>query len=186
MKRVERRLTQVASAATAVNKGREILEYGIYIALGVILALIIRTWVFCPVRVDGWSMEPTLYQNNLMLITPSSYKMHAVDRYDIVVLKRPETQSTLLVKRVIGLPGERVEITGGKVYINGELLSSDIYGAEPLGYDMGEITVPEGSVFVLGDNRNQSTDSHILGCIAIDDIRGKVQVCLIPWKQLYA
>jgi len=51
---------------------------------------------------------------------------------------------------------------------------------------MGEITVPEGSVFVLGDNRNQSTDSHILGCIAIDDIRGKVQVCLIPWNQLYA
>lgn len=163
----------------------EVLSYLAYIAAGVALAFLIRAFVICPVRVYGWSMEPTLYQNNILMMTPASYHLHAVSRYDIVIVKKPNQESTLLVKRVIGLPGETVAIRDGKIFINGEELTDDIYGAEPPAYEMGETVIPEGFVFVLGDNRNQSTDSHILGPISIQEIEGKVQFSLIPMKKVY-
>ena len=163
----------------------DILSYLGYIAVGVVLALLLRAFVVCPVRVVGWSMEPTLYENDIMVITPSSYKMHDVERFDVIVVKRPHADNVLLVKRIIGLPGETVSIRDGAVYINGELLDTDVYGAQPMDYTMEETQIPEGYVFVLGDNRNQSTDSHELGSIPIADIRGKVQCSLIPYRNVY-
>jgi len=163
------------SAESTPNRLMEALSYLGYVVLGVALALAIRTWLFSPVRVVGWSMEPTLYQDDIMIITPSSYRFHEPERFDIIVLDRPNAENILLVKRIIGLPGDRVEIKDGLVYINGNVLSDDIYGAEPMYYSMAELTVPEDHIFVLGDNRNQSTDSHELGTIPISSIRGKVQ-----------
>ncbi len=164
---------------------REILSYLAYIAAGVILALIIRAFVICPVRVFGWSMEPTLYQNNILLMTPASYHLHKPDRFDIVIVNKPNAESFLLVKRVIGLPGETVSVRDGVVLINGEPLTEDVYGAERMLYDTADIEVPEGCIFVLGDNRNQSTDSHVFGPVSIDEVLGKVQFSLIPFKKVY-
>jgi len=164
----------------------EILSYFAYIAAGVILALLIRNFIACPVRVFGWSMEPTLHQNDILVMTPATYHLHEPERYDIVIVHKPNVENdVLLVKRVIGLPGETVSISGGSVYINGQLLEDDIYGAEPVLYEMYELTVPDGSVFVLGDNRNESTDSHVLGPISISEIEGKVQFSLLPVGKVY-
>lgn len=180
------RLLRHEKETKKTNPIMEILSYLAYIAAGVLLALLIRHFVACPVRVIGWSMEPTLYENNILVMTPASYRLHAPERYDIVIVKKPNvSDGTLLVKRVIGLPGETVSVRDGFILINGQELTDDVYGAEPIHYEMKEVTVPEGSVFVLGDNRNQSTDSHVIGPVTIREVQGKVQFSLIPMRRVY-
>jgi len=165
---------------------REVFSWVRMIAVAVLLAVLIRSFVFTPVRVDGSSMLTTLYHNELMLVTRFVRYIEPLERGDIVILYPPDlprTDESFYVKRVIGLPGERVRIEQGVVYINDEALEEPYLTSDWAG-DFSEITVPEGEYFVLGDNRGASKDSRMLGCIPKADIQGRAVAVLWPLSDL--
>lgn len=138
------------------------------------------------VRVQGHSMVPTFKSGEYVLIYRWAYRFDEPHRGDIVVFHPeafpsapPQALTEDYIKRIIGLPGERVEVRGGAVFINGRQLEEP-YIAEPPVY-MGTWEVPPGEVFVLGDNRNNSTDSHVFGPVPLDRIVGKA--VLIYWPE---
>lgn len=141
--------------------------------VGLFLCIYLFRSFFCPAIVDGASMEPTLYDGQYLLTITNT---KGIKRFDIAIMKAKEQDNLIIVKRVIGLPGEEVEIRNdGSIYINGELLKED-YGKEVIQTGFTKVTVPEGSYFVMGDNRNNSLDSRFkeIGCIPIEDIIGIV------------
>ncbi len=106
------------------------------------------------------SMEPSLYEGQRLILNKAKYVFDDPARGEIIVFLHPNhPHSTPLIKRIIGLPGDTVEIWDGQVIVNSYVIDEPYLG-EPAGYEMGEITVPEGHYFVLGDNRNYSEDSH--------------------------
>jgi len=135
------------------------------------------------VRVDGLSMNPTLQHGEYVLVSRLAYKTGIPERGDIIVFSYPIDQKQDLIKRVIGLPGETVTIRNSEVLINGEKLQ-ETYIAQPPIYS-GEWTVGEGQLFVLGDNRNDSKDSHQWGLLPIENVIGKALLIYWPppeWK----
>jgi len=135
------------------------------------------------VRVDGLSMNPTLQHGEYVLVSRLAYKTGTPERGDIIVFSYPIDQNQDLIKRVIGLPGETVTIRNSEVLINGEKLQEP-YIAQPPIYS-GEWTVGEGQLFVLGDNRNDSKDSHQWGLLPIENVIGKALLIYWPppeWK----
>jgi signal peptidase I len=138
------------------------------------------------IRVKSISMQPTLYERDFVLVNRLSYKLGAPGRGDVIVFENPlDPDSEPYIKRVIGLPGDRVEVKDGQVYINGGLLPETYIKASP-DYT-GTWNVPEGSLFVLGDNRNNSSDSHHWGTVPIESVIGKALFVYYPlehWKNL--
>jgi len=135
------------------------------------------------VRVDGFSMNPTLQNGEYILVNRLAYKTGQPERGDIIVFRFPADEGQDLIKRVIGLPGETVHIGDGIVTINGIQLDEPYIAQTPL-YE-GDWIVPEGYLFVLGDNRNDSRDSHQWGLLPIENIIGKSVVIYWPpaeWK----
>jgi len=135
------------------------------------------------VRVDGFSMNPTLQNGEYVLVSRMSYKLDIPQRGDIIVFSFPVDQNQDLIKRVIGLPGETVSIRQNNVLINGLPLEEPYIAQAPL-YS-GEWTVAEGQLFVLGDNRNDSKDSHQWGLLPMENVIGKALVIYWPpndWK----
>ena len=129
------------------------------------------------VRVDGFSMNPTLQNGEYILVNKLAYKTGKPQRGDIVVFMFPMNLEEDLIKRVIGLPGESVIVKDGVVSINGTPLKEPYINAAP--FYNGEWQVPEGQLFVLGDNRNDSRDSHQWGLLPIENVIGKA--VLIYW-----
>jgi signal peptidase I len=123
------------------------------------------------VRVDGFSMRPTLQDGEYILVNKLAYKTGEPQRGDIVVFVFPVNPQEDLIKRVIGLPGESVSVHNGIVAVNGAPLTEP-YIASPPAYD-GDWVVPEGQLFVLGDNRNDSRDSHQWGLLPIENVIGR-------------
>ena len=138
----------------------------------VLIALLINLFLAQATRVQGQSMEPNLHTNQRLVVEKISYHFREPRRGDVVVFRHPRWGSEMLIKRVIALPGERVEIRGGKVYINGYPLDEP-YLTQPTTRDYGPIVVPPGHVFVLGDNRGFSNDSRAFGPVPIKDIVGR-------------
>lgn len=135
------------------------------------------------VRVDGLSMNPTLQDGEYILVSKLSYKTGAPSRGDIIVFSFPIDQGQHLIKRVIGLPGETISIRNNEVLVNGVKLEEP-YIAQPPVYS-GEWTVGEGQLFVLGDNRNDSKDSHQWGLLPSENVIGKALLIYWPppeWK----
>lgn len=129
------------------------------------------------IRVDSFSMEPTLYKGNFVIVNKLVYRFGAPERGDIAVFHYPPNPEEQYIKRVIGLPGDRVTITNGEVFINGERLDEP-YIHVPTSRG-GEWIVPEDSAFVLGDNRNNSSDSRVWGMVPNNLLIGKAM--LIYW-----
>jgi len=129
------------------------------------------------VRVDGFSMLPTLKDGEYVLVNRLAYYNNLPERGDIIVFESPQAHNLDLIKRVIGLPGNTVRVFDGVVQVNGQTLNEPYIAAAPI-YN-GEWTVPEGNLFVLGDNRNDSSDSHAWGLLPIDNVIGKA--VLIYW-----
>ena len=152
---------------------RDIFEM---LILAVVLYVAINS-VSVRVRVDGFSMRPTLEDGEFVLVNKLSYYLGDVQRGDIIVFHYPRNPDEELIKRVVGLPGESVSVQGSQVYVNDELLDEPYIAAAPL-YS-GEWTVAEGHLFVLGDNRNDSSDSHSWGQLPFDEVIGKA--VLIYW-----
>ncbi len=136
------------------------------------------------------SMEPTLQNYDRIVVDKLSYRFQPPQRYDIIVFEptkavvngcglSPEKQKSSLIKRVIGLPGDRVEIKEGTTYINGQPLSEP-YVAQAPDYDLPLTTVPSNSYFALGDNRNNSCDGHIWGFVPQQNIIGKASLRFWP------
>ena len=146
------------------------------ILLALILFLGINA-VSARVRVENVSMEPTLWQGEFLLVNRVAYKIGTPKIGDIIIFHAPGVEDLDYIKRLIGRPGDTVHIEGGVVYVNGQALY-ETYIAEPTGYS-GTWEVPEGQFFVLGDNRNNSSDSHLWGFISEDSVVGKA--LLIYW-----
>ncbi len=141
------------------------------ITLALVLFLAIN-FVSARIRVDGSSMEPTFHDGDYVVVNRLSYKLGDIQRGDVVVFPFPNQPDVDYIKRVIGVPGDRVAVYNGTVYVNGSAISES-YLLEPSNGNYAERIVPEGSVFVMGDNRNHSDDSRTWGFLTIDDIIGK-------------
>lgn len=157
------------------------LDFYLYLAAVMIVALSIRLFIFEPVRVSGPSMMPTLLDRERMFVEKVSLWAAPPQRGEIIICWYPNEKDTC-VKRVIGLPGETVEVRWGSVYINGEALDESAYWNDFIFSDMAAYTVPENCVFVMGDNRNVSKDSRApsVGAIPLERIVGRARSVIWP------
>ncbi|MCX7840095.1 MAG: signal peptidase I [Anaerolineae bacterium] len=147
---------------------RELIET---LILTLVIFLIIR-FAVQNFRIEGSSMEPNFHDGQYLFVNKLIYMFQPPQRGDVIVFVPPNSGSRDFIKRVIGLPGERVEIRSGTVFINGEPLIEN-YPLNPGSYSSGPIVVPPDEYFVLGDNRNYSSDSHSWGTVHIKKIIGK-------------
>ncbi len=143
------------------NLLKEIRSYAIIIVAAVLVAVFVNTFIISNTRVPTGSMENTIMCGNRLFGNRLAYKTHKPKRGDVVIFKFPddETGKTNYIKRVIGLPGETVNIVDGVVYIDGKELKEDYLKEKPQG-SFGPYEVPEKSYFVMGDNRNNSSDAR--------------------------
>ena len=149
----------------------------------ILIAVLINIFLAQATRVYGQSMEPNLHTDQRLVVEKLSYTFHEPQRGDIVILQVPQAGSGLLIKRVIGLPGEKVEIKGGKVHINEQPLEEP-YLSPQSQRDMRAIVVPPEHVFVLGDNRGFSNDSRSFGSVPLDNIGGRAWFSYWPLDQV--
>lgn len=153
---------------------KELLPYIIII----IVVVLIRTFIVTPVQVTGTSMVPTLADNQILILKKYD---HDFDRFDIVVF---EYNNSTLIKRIIGLPGEIVEYKNNNLYINGKKIEEDFIEEDTENFSLSEIDykkIPKGYYFVMGDNRNNSTDSRYIGLINEKEIKGKTNFSIFPF-----
>lgn len=149
----------------------------------VLIALLINLFLAQATRVYGQSMEPNLHTDQRLVVEKLSYTFHEPRRGDIVILQVPQAGPGLLIKRVVGLPSEKIEIKGSKVYINEQPLAEP-YLSNQSQRDMRAIVVPPEAVFVLGDNRGFSNDSRAFGSVPLDNIIGRAWLSYWPLDQV--
>ncbi|MEP7198915.1 MAG: signal peptidase I [Chloroflexota bacterium] len=159
---------------------RETLET---IALTLIIFVVIRAGVQ-NFRIEGYSMEPNFHDGQYLLISKIDYLLHTPERGDVIVFTSPQNPERDFIKRVIGLPGDTVDIREGKVFVDGKELPQT-YNVNPGSYNFGPAKVGPDQLFVLGDNRNNSSDSHSWGMLPRSDIIGKAWISYWP-PQLWA
>ena len=162
---------------------REILEWVFCIVGAVAIALVIRTFLFEFVRVDGQSMAETLQNNERMFVTKLDYWTGNPDRFDVVICHYPERGWTDFVKRVVGLPGDTVAMLNGTLILNGKAVDEP-YITHKANYNMAAYTLKEDEYFVLGDNRSNSNDSHIIGPLSRSQIIGHVRNVIFPFNAI--
>lgn len=149
----------------------------------VVIALLIHAFLAQATRVYGQSMHPNLHSNERLVVEKLSYRFHGPRRGDVVVLRDPSGSPELLIKRVIGLPGERVTIANGQVFIDGVPLEEPYLDQETQGGGRSWI-VPPFHVFVMGDNRSASRDSRNFGPVPLDLIVGRAIFRYWPPSQI--
>ena len=158
-------------------------DFIIYLLTLMAVAIFIRTFIFEPVQCIGISMYPTLVGGEGMFTEKLTYTVSAPQRDDIIICRYPY-HTEKCVKRVIAVPGDRISISDGAIYLNGEKLDESAYWD---GYiedsDMPEVTVPDKCLFVVGDNRNHSGDSRHVGFIPYCQVKGKVRAVMTPFSQ---
>jgi len=168
--------------------GRAAAEWAILIVAALVIAIVIRTFVFQAFYIPSESMVPTLKIGDRVLVNKLSYKLHDPRRGDIVVFKAPEAARTAeikdLVKRLVGLPGDTIEGRDGQIFINGRALSEPYLPADVKSRTFGPEKVPPDSYFMLGDNRQYSKDSTFFGPIKRDQLIGRVFMRIWPPSHL--
>ena len=145
--------------------------------LSVVLFFLINA-VSARIRIDGSSMEPNLHHGEFVIVSKINYRFGEPERGDVVVFDFPRNITQEYIKRIIGLPGEHILVEDGKVYVNEIMLSEPYLIMEPQ-YE-GEWVVPEDTLFVLGDNRNNSSDSHTWGMVPMNNVIGEALVVYWP------
>ncbi|WP_407311500.1 signal peptidase I [Desulfosporosinus sp. SB140] len=160
---------------------KSLLEWLIIIAVAFVLSLVIRNYLIDTRIVPSSSMLPTIQLQDRLLVDRIFYKFDTIRRGDILTFKAPPgvKKDEDLVKRVIGLPGEKLQIKNGKVYINDKVLNEP-YIEHPADYEFGPVTVPANSYFMMGDNRPISLDSHIWGALPTNYLLGRVWIRYWP------
>jgi signal peptidase I len=164
---------------------KELLDIGKSILIAIIAAFLIITFVFETVSVDGHSMDPTLNNKDRLIVEKVSYYFRAPKPGDIVVIKYPANPSEKFIKRVIAVGGDKVRIDNGKLYIN-DKLQNESYILEPMIGNYNEVTVPENTIFVMGDNRNNSRDSRFtdVGFVSYKLVVGRAVFRLFPFTRM--
>ena len=164
------------------NKKQTIKELVPYIII-LIVVIIIKQFIVTTVIVQGTSMVPTLKDGDVMILNRLAYSNKEIKRFDIVVINDHDTN---IIKRVIGLPGERVEFKNNKLYINGKKVKQDFSHMDTEDFnieELGSTKVPKGKYFVVGDNRGNSLDSRAIGFIPKKEIKGKTKLVIIPFNR---
>ncbi len=164
------------------------LEFGKIVILALLIVAPIRYFVFQPFIVKGESMTPNFHPGDYLIIDELSYRFSQPQRGDVVVFNYPQDETQRFIKRVIGLPGETVMVSGGKVQItkDGETreLKESYLPQDLRTYGNSTITLSEGEYFVMGDNREHSYDSRMWGFVPKEDIIGKSLIRLFPINAL--
>lgn len=158
--------------------GAGLWDFGKTLLVAFVLAQLIMVSVAQAFQVEQYSMEPTLLPHDRVLVDKFLYRMRQMHRGDVVVLKYPLNQSRNYIKRIIALPEDTLEVKGGKLFINGRNRVEPYLNGAPQG-NYGPFRVPADSVFVMGDNRNNSEDSRAFGPVKTDLIVG--QAVFIYW-----
>ncbi len=160
---------------------RELRSWTRDLAVALGLALVIIIFLYQPVKVEGTSMAPLLSDQERIFINKFVYRFEPVERGDVVVFWYPLDRSKSFIKRVIGLPGETIELRGGHLYVNGKE-QKEIYVPPSYldGSSYGPITIPEGNYFVMGDHRDSSNDSRVFGPVGRPCIYGKAVFAYWP------
>lgn len=167
---------------------REILSFAGYVIFVILFTYLVVHYVGQRTEVVGYSMYPTLNNGDNLLVDKLSYRFSDIERFDIVVFEYQHEENCFYIKRVIGLPGETVQIVGDQIFINGEVLEED-YGYEAIenaGLAAEPVVLGEDEYFVLGDNRNDSTDSRDprVDKVTKDIIAGKAFVRIYPFNKM--
>lgn len=174
-----------ATAKTSLAK--ELLQWAGALAAAAVLAVFINQAVLVNAQIPSSSMENTIMPGDRVFGSRLAYMFHAPRRFDVIIFRYPDDESQLFIKRVIGLPGETVEIHDGKIFLNGSSEPvKDVAVKEPMLGSFGPYTVPEGCYFVLGDNRNNSKDSRYWEhtFVSEDKILGKAVFRYWPLNQM--
>jgi signal peptidase I len=160
------------------------------LVFSVLIAVVLIVFIYQPVKVEGTSMMPALTDQERIFINKFTYRfgLGDVQRGDTVVFWYPQDVSKSYIKRVIGVPGDRIRIDGGQVYVNGSALAEAYVPSDERDYsswrDGQEQQVPDGKYFVLGDHRNQSSDSRMWGYVPRENIYGKAVFVYWPLKSM--
>ncbi|PKG25189.1 signal peptidase I [Niallia nealsonii] len=175
----------------AKKKKSEVWEWSKALIIAVLLAFVIRYFLFAPIVVDGESMMPTLHDQDRMIVNKLNYKISDPKRFDIIVFHAPEGKD--YIKRIIGLPGDTLEYKDDVLYINGkayeepyleeykkQVVDGPLTESFTLEEKTGEKTVPEGELFVMGDNRRDSKDSRHIGTVSFEKVLGNTSVIYWP------
>ena len=160
------------------------------VAIALVLALLIRIFIAEPRYIPSNSMLPTLHTGDRLVVEKVSYHFHQPEKGDIVVFEPPQLLQNLgyrkdqvFIKRIIGKPGQKVSVNNGKVYIDDQPLAED-YIAEPPDYQLASVQVPDNEFFVMGDNRNDSNDSHVWGFLPKQNIIGRAVFRFFPFDRI--
>ncbi|MDP4083016.1 MAG: signal peptidase I [Bacillota bacterium] len=168
------------------KKKNELWEWTKALLIAVILAAVIRYFLFAPIVVDGLSMMPTLKDQDRMIVNKLSYEIGKPHRFDIIVFHAPEGKD--YIKRVIGLPGDNIEYKNDTLYVNGKAYKEPYLDEYKKQVADGPLTgsfkekVPKGEIFVMGDNRRFSKDSRHIGPVPLSKVVGKTSVVYWPLK----
>lgn len=173
-------ITEVPPPGKRKSPMRELIET---VILALIVALVIRTFVVEVYRVDGSSMENTLHTEERVLVNKFIYLIREPSYGEIIVFQYPRQPERDFIKRVVAVAGDTVELRAGQVYVN-EKLYPEVTTVRMTDQDMQAKVVPDGSVWVLGDNRNNSEDSRIFGQVPLKNIRGLAMARIWPLNRL--
>ncbi len=160
------------------------------VAIALVLALLIRTFIAEPRYIPSDSMLPTLEEGDRLVVEKVSYYFHSPHKGDIIVFEPPlqlqlqgYQKEQAFIKRVIGTPGKTVKVMEGTVYIDNLPLKEDYIDESPI-YNLQPVTVPDGQLFVMGDNRNNSNDSHVWGFLPQKNVIGHAVFRFFPWQRV--
>ena len=162
----------------------EVREWVVSIVGAIILALLIRTFIVELYIVDGPSMRPTLQHEERLVVNKFIYRVRNPERGEVLIFRYPRDPSRDFIKRVIAVAGDTVEIKEGHVYVNDEIIRED-YILEKTRTEYPKTTIPEGTIFVLGDNRGNSDDSRFpdVGFVPLDNVKGKAVLVFWPVEE---
>lgn len=165
--------------------GNFFVEVAKVVIISLAIIIPVRYFLIQPFYVKGASMEPNFYNYEYLIIDEISYRFHTPVRGDVVVLRNPESGGRYFIKRIIGLPGEHVEVKDRKVWVNGELLDETAYLPEETEtWGAVDVTLEDDMYFVLGDNRNESLDSRVFGPVHQEEFVGKTWIRAWPLTRL--
>jgi len=173
--KLENYRTEPVPDPSTPKKGRSgpvriIIDIAETLLLSILLFIAINA-VSARIRVDGFSMEPSMQSGEFVVVNKLAYVFGQPELGDVIVFQYPRDPEQEYIKRVIGTPGDQVMITEGQVFVNGELIDEPYIAAPPV--YQSERTVPDNALFVLGDNRNNSSDSHTWGSVPMEYVIGK-------------
>ena len=154
------------------------LKENLLFTILLLIIIVVRIFFYSPIRVNGTSMYPTLQDKEFMILNKIGLQK-GINRFDIVVV---ESNGKYIIKRVIGLPGESVMYSDNKLYINGKVVEDNYSKSET--EDFENVVLKEDEYFVMGDNREVSKDSRVIGPVNIKNIKGKTNLVIFPFNKI--